>query len=61
MPTDDQRAECVCGREIRFCGLKKKWFHVHNFMTFCTGMAIDDKHVDQPRAEPVHSQAAIAA
>jgi len=52
-PTDDQRATCECGKEIRWCALAKKWFHTHNFMTFCTGMAIDADHHDQPKAHPV--------
>jgi len=51
-PTDDQREICECHREIRWCDHAKKWFHIHNLMTFCTGMAIDEKHDDQPTAQP---------
>lgn len=51
-PVDDQRAVCDCGKQIRWCELKKRWFHVHNFMTFCTGQAIDASHNDQPKASP---------
>jgi len=50
---DDQRATCECGKAIRWSTLQRKWFHLHNFMTFCTGTAIDEKHVDQPKAQPV--------
>ena len=49
---EDQRETCICGKEIRWCGSKLKWFHIHNFMTFCSGMAIDANHNDQPKAEP---------
>lgn len=52
-PQDDQRATCVCGKEIRYWLARKKWFHIHNYMTFCTGMAIDANHNDQPKASPV--------
>jgi hypothetical protein len=51
-PADDERQACVCGMEIRWSLVAKKWFHVHNYMTFCTGMAIDENHVDQPRGRP---------
>lgn len=47
---DDQRETCVCGKEIRWS--KGMWFHIHNFMTFCSGMAIDANHVDQERGRP---------
>jgi hypothetical protein len=53
VPVDDQRAVCECGKQIRWCGLKKRWFHVHNFMTFCTGRAFDENHNDEPKARPV--------
>jgi hypothetical protein len=52
-PADDQRATCDCGKEIRWSAHQKKWFHIHNFMTFCTGMAIDANHNDQERGRPV--------
>ena len=51
-PADDQRATCKCGKEIRWSVPAKKWFHIHNFMTFCTGRAIDEQHNDEPKAEP---------
>lgn len=50
---DDQRDTCVCGKEIRWSALQKAWFHIHNFMTFCTGAALDANHNDTPKAQPV--------
>lgn len=47
---EDQRETCVCGKQIRWS--IGKWFHIHNFMTFCSGMAIDTNHVDQDRGRP---------
>ena len=58
---DDQRDTCTCGKEIRWSALQRKWFHLHNFMTFCTGAALDDNHSDTPTAQPAaetHSKAA---
>jgi hypothetical protein len=52
-PSDDQRATCECGKELRWCGHAKKWFHVHNFMTYCNGRAIDENHNDEPKGRPV--------
>lgn len=50
--TDDQRELCVCGKEIRWSSHQRKWFHLHNFMTFCTGAALDENHNDTPKAFP---------
>ena len=52
-PSDDQRATCECGKELRWSALQKKWFHVHNLMTFCTGRAFDENHNDEPKGRPV--------
>jgi len=49
---DDQRETCKCGKEIRWDADKKKWFHIHNFMTFCSGRALDDNHNDCERGQP---------
>lgn len=48
---EDQRETCVCGKEIRWSN--GKWFHIHNFMTFCSGTAIDANHNNQERGHPV--------
>lgn len=47
---EDQRETCACGKEIRFSA--GKWFHTHNFMTFCAGRALDDNHNDEPKGYP---------
>ena len=49
---EDQRETCICGKEIRWCAAKKKWFHIHNFMTFCSGMALDENHNDTEKGRP---------
>lgn len=37
---DDTRSQCLhCQRRIRWSDRQRKWFHMHNFVTFCTGMA----------------------
>jgi hypothetical protein len=46
-------AKCKhCGKKIHFCEIAKKWFHDHNYMTFCTGTAFGENRVDSPKAEP---------
>lgn len=49
---EDQRETCTCGTEIRWCTLKSKWFHIHNFMTFCAGGQKNPDGTDSAFAKP---------
>ena len=37
---DDARGVCIhCNKPIHQSKRDKKWFHIHDFSSFCTGMA----------------------
>jgi len=51
-PSDDQRATCECGEEIRWCSLAKKWFHVRMVLVQRRSMAASQECRYNPQAQP---------
>lgn len=50
-----------CGKSIHWCVLAGKWFHDHNFMTFCTDAWGRAKAVPTDLLQPPSAQAARPA